>query len=141
MKNKKSNRIFRIESDIKKIVTRLINEELRDPKIPDFVSVTDAKLTRDLSFVTIYVSTYGGENSIHKLLDGLERSKGYLRHMLAEELTTYKTPELIFKYDDSLEYGNKIDAILRDLNADATKNESKNKEPKSEENLPEQEEE
>lgn len=109
---KQNNRISRIESDVAKILSEVIAFGLKDPRVGALVSVTRVKLTRDMSYATVYVT---GQKENRELLEGLESAKGYLRKKLGEEMTTFRIPELIFKYDDTSEYLGRIDMLLNQV--------------------------
>ncbi len=104
----------RIESLIKRELAPIIQNRLNDPSL-DFVSVTDVELTNDLSYATIYVSFLKEQNK-EKGMEALEKAKGLLRSEIAKILTTRRTPELIFKYDESIQHGAKIDELLEKIN-------------------------
>lgn len=78
------------------------------------IGVTEVRITNDLSYMTIYYTFYGGKKEHYEEL--LERSKGYLRKELAAKIKARKMPELIFKYDESLEYGNHINELIHQMN-------------------------
>ncbi|HKM23796.1 MAG TPA: 30S ribosome-binding factor RbfA [Erysipelothrix sp.] len=103
----------RIESTIKKELAPIINNRLNDPSLK-FVSITDVKLTNDMSFAYIYVSFLEAKNK-EKGMEALIRSKGTLRSEVAKTLTTRRSPDLVFKLDESLETGNKIETILAQI--------------------------
>lgn len=109
---RQNNRISRIESDILRILSEIIAFGLKDPRVGTLVSVTRVELTRDMSYATIYVTGQQGDS---ELLEGLESAKGFLRKKLAEEMTTFRIPELIFKYDDTSEYLGRIDMLLNQV--------------------------
>lgn len=109
-----SVKVDRMEGIIQKEVNRILTKEVKDPKI-GFVTITDVKLTNDLSQAKIYVTFLGKEERASAGLTALERSKGYIRSELAKSLTIRKVPELIFVEDESLEKGNRIERILKDL--------------------------
>ncbi len=100
----------RIESTIKRELAPIINNRLNDPSL-QFVSVTDVTLTNDMSFAYIYVSFLNEKDKV-KGMEALLKAKGMLRSEVAQKLTTRRAPELIFKLDESLEQGNKIETIL-----------------------------
>ena len=104
----------RVESIIKRELAPIINNRLNDPSL-QFVSVTDVTLTNDMSFAYIYVS-FLNENDKEKGMEALVRAKGTLRSEIAKVLSLRRTPELIIKLDESLEYGNKIESILNKIN-------------------------
>ncbi len=107
MKKDKLNHIIQRE------ISSILQTEVKDPAI-GFCTITDVDVTSDLSYAKIYV-TFLNPNQ-KKSLEALEKSKGFIRSLLAKRLTVRKCPELIFMIDKSLEYGNKIDNIITGLN-------------------------
>lgn len=104
----------RIAGIIKKNISDIIQRRLKDPSV-GFVTVTDVTVTNDLSFAKIYVTFLDKPELKEKRLDSLKKAKGFIRTELGKEMSTYKVPDLIFVLDDSLEKGNRIDAILNDV--------------------------
>ena len=98
-----------IERELASILFDSSNNKLK------FVSITKVALTSDLSLATVYYTVLGNEGEIESTKDDLEKSKGYLRSSLAKKLDLRKTPDLRFKYDESLAYGNRITQILDNL--------------------------
>jgi len=95
------DRTKRISEEIKKIVSQLIMSEIKDPRIPPMTSVNHVETTKDLRFVTIYISLLADVD--HKeVLDGLNSSKGFIRKAIGHELSLRYTPEPVFKIDDSI---------------------------------------
>lgn len=109
----------RIESIIQREVSNNIVNKLNDPSLK-FVSVTDVQATNDLSFATIYVS-FLDEKHKEKGMAALEKAKGSLRSDVSKAIKTRRTPELIFKLDESLEYGSRIEELLHKIKEDDDK--------------------
>jgi len=109
MKKEKMNNIIQRE------LSDIIHNEVKDPKV-GFCTVTDVDVTNDLSIARVYVSFLNKNRK--KGLEALDRSKGFIRSLLARRLTVRKCPELQFILDTSLEYGNKIESIINELNQD-----------------------
>ncbi|MEG0330381.1 MAG: 30S ribosome-binding factor RbfA [Longicatena sp.] len=105
----------KIAGIIQKEVSEIIQFQLKDPKI-GFITITDVKVTGDLSIATIFVSFLGQKAREEAGLKALDRSKGHIRSELAKKMTLRKVPSLLFKIDDSLEKGNKIEKIILDIN-------------------------
>lgn len=105
----------KIAGIIQKEISEIIQFSLKDPKI-GFITITDVTVTNDLSIAKIYVSFLGQKSREEAGMKALERSKGYLRSELAKRMTIRKVPELLFKLDDSLERGNKIERIISEIN-------------------------
>ncbi len=111
---KNVNRLNRVNEELKKELSQVINYELKNPDVTGMVSVTKVKITPDLKYAKVYVSVLNSKN-LNKTLNGLKESAGFIRTRIAHTVNLRITPELVFEYDDSIEYGEKIDAILKDL--------------------------
>lgn len=122
MANRNSNRFGRIDEEFKKEISQIINYELKEPSVTGMISVTKVKVTTDLSYAKVAVSILNSKN-VKETLAGLKKSAGYIRSELAKRINLRNTPEIIFELDDSLEYGAKIDSILKDIMKDIKKEE------------------
>lgn len=107
VKKEKMNNIIQRE------LSYILQTEVKDPHI-GFCTITGVNVTADFSIAKIYVSFLNKNQK--KSMEALERSKGYIRSLLAKKLTIRKCPELQFVLDTSLEYGNKIEGIIDQLN-------------------------
>ena len=114
MPNRNNNRLGRIDEEFKKEISSIISYDLKEPKVTGLVSVTRVKVTPDLKYAKIWVSILNAKNT-QETLEGLKKSAGYIRSELAKRINLRFTPELSFVIDDSLEYGAKIDNILKDI--------------------------
>lgn len=95
-------------------LTLLLRNAVRDPRVAS-ITVTDVELTADRRIARVYVSSYEGDEALHEGLAGLESAKPFLRQRLGQVLHWRFTPELEFRVDNSWQYGNRIDAILKDI--------------------------
>jgi len=109
-----SSRLNRINEELKKELSKIVTYDLKNPNITGMLSVTKVKITPDFKYAKVYVSIMGSKN-IEKTMLGLKESAGYMRTQLAKTINLRVTPELSFAIDDSLEYGAKIDSILKEL--------------------------
>lgn len=107
-------RVGRVGEQIKKEISQLIQSELKDPRI-GFVTVTGVDVTGDLSQATVYVSIMGDSEQVKSSMLAIEKAKGFLRSEVGKRVQLRHTPELIFKIDESISYGNKIEKLLMDL--------------------------
>lgn len=114
MAEKNNNRLGRIDEELKKEISNIINYELNNPKITGLISVTRAKITPDLKYAKVYVSILNSKN-VKDTLANLKRSSGFIRSEIAKRINLRITPEIIFVLDDSMEYGAKIDQILKEI--------------------------
>lgn len=117
MPNKNSNRFGRINEELKKEISHIINYELKNPNVTGMISVTRANITPDLKYAKVYVSILNSKN-VKETLAGLKKSSGFIRSEIAKRINLRITPELVFELDDSMEYGAKIDSILKDIMKD-----------------------
>lgn len=111
---KKSNRLDKINEELKRELSAIINYELKDPKITGIVTITSVKITPDLRYAKAYISILNSKNN-EETLRGLKNASGFLRSEIAKKINLRVTPEIVFAIDSSIEYGSKIDSILRDL--------------------------
>lgn len=114
MQGKNNPRLGRIDEEYKKELSQIIGYELKNPNITGLISVTKVKVTSDLKFAKVYVSILNAKN-VKDTLAALKKSAGYIRTELAKRVNLRNTPELIFELDDSIEYGAKIDSILKEI--------------------------
>lgn len=106
----------RLAQEILKEVNDILRKKVRDPRVQD-VNITDVHVTGDLQQATIYYSLLSDKASDkEKAQEGLNKARGLVRRKLGHALSIYKTPELFFELDESVEYGSKIDQMIRDLN-------------------------
>ncbi len=109
-----NTRLGRIEEEYRKELSQIISYELKNPNATGLISVTKVKVTNDLKYAKIYVSILNSKNN-KETLAALKKSSGFIRSELAKRVNLRNTPELIFEFDDSLEYGAKIDNILKEI--------------------------
>ena len=114
MPNRNNNRMGRIDEEYRKELSQIISYDLKNPNVTGMISVTKVKVTTDLKYAKVYVSILNSKN-IKETMDGLKKSSGFIRSELAKRINLRNTPELIFEIDDSIEYGAKIDSILKEI--------------------------
>ena len=111
-------RVGRVSEQIKKEISHLIQTELKDPRI-GFITVTGVETTNDLSQAKIYLSVLGTDEQKEETLKALSKATGYLRSELGKRIKFRHTPELHFKFDNSIEYGSRIENLLTEINQDS----------------------
>ena len=108
------HRAFRLAESIKIEVSRIIREEIKDPRL-GFVTVSDVEVADDLRYARIYVSILGKEDEIKNSMDVLTRASGYVRSEIGKIVRLRYVPEIAFKYDHSIEHGAHISKLLREV--------------------------
>lgn len=97
------NRMNRVDEELKKAISQIISQELHDPKLTGLISVTSVKTTPDLRYARVFVSMIGCKSQKENLAI-LKKSSGYIRSLVAKEVNLRITPELVFEFDESIEY-------------------------------------
>jgi len=95
-------------------LSNLIGRKVKDPRL-DMVTITDVEVSPDAAQAKVYYSAVGGDQSREEAQAGLESAAGWLRYELGQQLRLRRTPELLFRYDDSMERGERISNILNEL--------------------------
>lgn len=95
----------RLAEEIKKISSKIIRDELRDPRIAPITSVTDVDVTRDLRYATLFISVLGSEEEKKNTIEALDHAKGVLRKEVGKRISAHFTPEIVIKMDESIEQG------------------------------------
>lgn len=120
----KGYRTQRLGEEIRKIVSEmLVRGDLKDPGFQGIIGINSVDVTNDGSYATLYITALGGnvgknysEDEKALIMKAFQRSKGHIRSEIAQKVKIRHVPELLFKFDSSLEYGMKMDKILTDLN-------------------------
>ncbi len=101
---------------MKKELTDILSRKVKDPRV-GFVTVTDVEVTGDLQQAKVYITVLGNEQDREGTLKALAKAKGFIRSEVGQRIRLRKTPELIFEFDESVEYGNRIDTLLREIDS------------------------
>ena len=113
-----SQRNQRLSQEIQRMISEILLRDISDPRLLD-VTIAGVDVTNDLSFATIYYQTESDKASENqKTQAGLNSAKNVIKKKLSARLTTFKTPDLIFKRDQSIDYGNHIESLLDKLKKD-----------------------
>ena len=122
------HRVNRVGEQMKKELGEIISRKIKDPRI-GFVTVTDVEVTGDLQQAKVYISVLGDEEQRENTLKGLAKAKGFIRTEIGQRIRLRKTPEIIFEFDESMAYGNRINSLIHEL-----KREEKQDEDEKDEN-------
>lgn len=114
-----SIKIDRINSIFVKEISYILANEIKDNDIK-FVTITDCKVTNDLSFAKIYFTVLDS-SKIKETSLALKNASGFIRKQLAERVDIRHTPELNFIFDESIDYGKKIEDKIRQIHEKETK--------------------
>ena len=108
-----SLKIERLNKTFLREISIILANEVKDRKLKE-TNVTDVKITGDLSSAKVYVRVLDDESK-EEIVESLNKAKGFIRSKLFERLDMKHIPELKFVYDESIDYGNKIEKIIDSL--------------------------
>ena len=115
---KNSIKNTRINNEVQKELSMLINREIKDPRISPMTSVVAVEVAPDLKHAKVYISVLGDEEKKQSTYEGLRSAAPYLRTLLAKTVNLRNTPELTFVMDQSIEYGVNMSKLIDDVNKD-----------------------
>ncbi len=104
----------KVAEAIHEMVSELLVKGLKDPRI-GFVTITGVKATDDLRNATIYFSVIGSDEEKKATEAGLNSARGYIRKEIGRNLRMRYIPDIAFRYDESIEYGSRIESLLKDI--------------------------
>jgi ribosome-binding factor A len=110
-----SHRIERVNTLIRREISELIQHELRDPRLDEFIAVTEVDTSPDLKYAKIFISAMSGQQEEQKILGILNSASGFLRTALANKVNLRYTPELHFLWDNSIEHGDRILRLIDEV--------------------------
>ena len=114
-------RIAQINKLIRRELSELIQRELKDPRIDEFVIVTDVETSKDLRHARVFISHIGNEEQRQEILQVLQSAAGFLRKELNNNLRLRRIPELHFCQDNSIERGTHILNLIDQVSEDVSK--------------------
>ncbi len=104
----------RMNERIREILSELVRRDVADPRLQQ-VTITEVSLDPEMVYATVYVNALGDESRQSDVMDGLKRASGFLRRETGKRIRLRNTPELIFRWDTTLETGEHINRLLDDL--------------------------
>lgn len=113
-------RTEKIAGLIQRKLSFIIQQEVKDPRLPKFITISAVKVSPDLSFAKVFFTALNADKKLVSSI--LNASAGFLRSALARTSTTRTVPELQFVYDDSLDYATRLSELLRDVKLDDEEN-------------------
>src|SRR5574340_63064 len=104
----------RIGEEIRGELRRLLMREVKDPGV-GFITLTGVTVTPDLQMARVYYTTIGDDTARQQTRRALERATPFLRRHVGQRLQLRRVPELEFFFDESVERGDRIERIIRQL--------------------------
>lgn len=120
------HRVNRVGEQMKKELGDIIGRKIKDPRI-GFVTVTDVEVTGDLQQAKVFISVLGDDVQKENTLKALAKAKGFIRTEIGQRIRLRKTPEITFEFDQSIDYGNRIETLLHQVQNEDKENENQDK--------------
>lgn len=106
----------RINEEVKKEVSDIIRNSIKDPRITAMVSVTDVRVTKDLRYAKVYLSIFSTKKEEEEeTFEAIKGSAGFIRKEIGHRINLRHTPEIIIELDKSIEHGMHIDSLLEKI--------------------------
>ncbi len=121
---KNSIKNTRINEEVRKELSNIIQHEIKDPRIAPMTSVTLVEVATDLKSAKAYISVLGDEKQQKDTLAGLKSAEGYIRRQLAHSINLRNTPEISFIADQSIEYAIHMSELIDQVNKGNKKDET-----------------
>lgn len=122
---KNSIKNTRVNSEVQRELSNIIQGEIKDPRIHPLTSVVMVEVAPDLKTCKAYISVLGGEDARKSTLEGLNSAVGFIRRQLAKNLNLRNTPEIRFIMDQSIEYGAHMSKLIRENHVESAEEEEK----------------
>lgn len=117
---KNSIKNTRVNGEVQRELSRIINREIKDPRIHPMTSIVSVDVAPDLKSAKVYISVLGNEEEKDNTLKGLESAASYIRGLLAKTINLRNTPELNFILDQSIEYGVNMSKLIDEVNKNSS---------------------
>ncbi len=115
-----SHKIAKISADLSRVISEILFDEARDELLKT-ITITGCKVSRDLSYAKVYFTSM---SSLDKkaLVKEVNEAAPFIRGKVSAKIDLRHTPILEFVYDDSIEYGNRIEHIIKEINEESNEN-------------------
>jgi len=113
------SRSSRVVEQIKRELAELIRLEVKDPRV-GFITITAVEITADYAHAKVFFSSLKGQEGVEEIAEGLRRASSFLRRELGRRVRIHTTPELHFVYDNSIEEGSRLSALIDKAMADTS---------------------
>jgi ribosome-binding factor A len=107
------DRISVIQSEFKRVLSDIIKNEMKDPRISEMASVTHVELSRDLKYAKAYISIYDTEKLKKSTIETLTHAEHFIKNEVGTRMRLRRLPEIRFILDTSIEYSSKISELLK----------------------------
>lgn len=104
----------RVNEEVRRELAEVLRD-IKDPRVPDMISIISCEVTPDLKYAKVRVSFFGNEDAQKDGIKGLRAAAGFIRRELSHRMSLRQIPELNFVQDDSIAYGAHINQVLKEI--------------------------
>ena len=115
-----AHRIELVNSLIRQEISQLLQRQVKDPRLGNFIAVTEVSTTADLKYAKVFVSRIGSEEEKQETINVLTSASGFFRKELARRIKLRSIPELSFQWDDSIERRDRLLQLIDEVVSDET---------------------
>jgi len=117
-----NNRAARVSEEIKRVISDIVKNEIRDPRLPDMLSIINVDVSSDFAYAKVYYSVLNGQGNEKDIRNALKGAAGFIRRELASRIRLRQTPELRFELDQTIERVIALNKLIDDtMRGDAMK--------------------
>ena len=116
---KNSVKNTRVNGEVQRELSSIIQNEIKDPRIPVMTSVVKVEVAPDLKTCKAYISVMGDDETKKAAIDGLKSAEGFIKNRIAKVINLRNTPEIRFILDESIEYGINMTNIINNLSKES----------------------
>lgn len=103
----------RINEEVRREISNIIRDEIKDPRMTAMISITAVKVSKDLRYAKVFVSIFGKDDQEkNDTFLALKSASGYIRREIGHRINLRNTPQILFEIDDSISYSMKIEELI-----------------------------
>jgi len=107
------DRIAAISTEFKRVLSDIIRNDIKDPRVSEMASVTHVEITKDLKYAKAYISVFDTDKLKKSTIETLTHAEHYIKNEIGTRLRIRRLPEITFILDSSIEYSSKISEMLK----------------------------
>lgn len=109
------DRLAAISSEFKRVLSDIIRNDIKDPRVSAMASVTHVEITKDLKYAKAYISVFDTDKLKKSTIETLTHAEHYIKNEIGARLRIRRLPEITFLLDTSIEYSSKISELLKNV--------------------------
>lgn len=109
------DRTSRISEEVRRELSEIVQNELKDPRLPRLTSITSVDVTKDLRYAKVFISVLGTDEEKKNAIKALKNAAGYIRREIGHRMQIRYTPEFHFELDTSIEHGIHMSQLINSV--------------------------